>query len=224
MKNKKLLRYIPPICMLIIILVSGFSLNQMPILMLPLCLSVFIMLFQSEANRYGYLVGSFNCLLYGFADGYVGLYATAASDVLLFFPIQLFTFLNWNKHPDGNTVIFKKLTTKQRLFTATAFIAAGIIQYIILTAIGSNYAILDNVVSLLGILVAVLTLFAYIEYSYIWIISTTLSAVLRFRVLLNDVSQLSFFIMAIYNVCYVTIAFINVRKNYLRQQIEQLNA
>ena len=76
MKDKKI--YIIGITF-IAILIAGILTKQEFFLMIPLFISLFIMAYQAEANRYSILAGSLNSLLYTAAYLYMGVYGSAAS-------------------------------------------------------------------------------------------------------------------------------------------------
>ena len=56
----------------IAILTTGILTKQNFFLMVPLFISLFVMSFQSEANRYGSLMGAINSLIYTAAYTYMG--------------------------------------------------------------------------------------------------------------------------------------------------------
>ena len=58
----------------IAILITGILCKQEFFLMIPLFISLFVMAFQSEANRLGPLMGSINSLLYAGCYIYMGVY------------------------------------------------------------------------------------------------------------------------------------------------------
>lgn len=215
---KKYSKYILPLIMLCVVIASGIIQKQKFFYMLPLCISVFVMLFQSKANRYAYLLGGLNSLIYGAVDASLGLYASAVYDVAFSFSLQIITFFNWKKHASGNSVVFKKMSVKMRAITLLAFVFSAITLFIVLRLAESKYALLDNLASLLGLLVSILTMLAYIEYSYIWILNAALGVLLKLQVVMNDASQLSHLLFSMYSFCCVIMAFINVRKLYIQQQ------
>ncbi len=202
----------------VLIVATGIAFKQPFIRMLPLLISLFIMLFQAEANRYSYIAGGLNSILYACVYFSLGLYASAASALFFSFPIQILTFWNWNKHSYEKSTQFKKLSTKSRSGIGIGFVLVWLAVFVALKLAGSEYAVLDNAVSLLGMLVSVLTMMAYIEYSYLWLISSAINIVLNIQVVLNDPSQMSYVIYAVYSMWCTVIAFINVRKIYAKQQ------
>ena len=82
----------------IAILAAGIAYKQEFFLMIPLFISLFVMSFQSEANRIGPLLGAINSLIYTAAYLYMGIYLSAVSAVLFSFPFQLMTFIRWSKN------------------------------------------------------------------------------------------------------------------------------
>ena len=110
------------------------------------------------------------------------------------------------------------MTAKQRLAVGALFIALWVIVLGILISMNSQYAILDNTASLLSICVSILTMLAYIEYAYLWLVSSALSIALNFQVMLNDPSHITFLIYTLYSFTCVISAFRNVRRLYAAQQ------
>jgi nicotinamide riboside transporter PnuC len=161
----------------IAILATGILTKQHFFLMVPLFISLFVMSFQSEANRYGSLMGAINSLIYTAAYTYMGVYGSAASALLLSFPMQLMTFFNWKKHAYKKTVIFKQMSNKMRVASTVGVLALWAVTALILYKLKYEYAIFDSILFLLGIIVSVLTMLAYIEYTYLWIVQ----AVVEYR-------------------------------------------
>ena len=206
----------------VLIVVAGIVFKQPFIRMLPLLISLFIMLFQAEANRYSYIAGGANALFYTYVYFQVGLYASAASALFFSFPIQILTFISWNKHSYEKTTRFKKLSVKARVCVCIGFVAVWLGVLKILQLAGSGYAVLDNTASLLGVLVSVLTMMAYVEYSYLWLVSTSINIILNIQVALNDPRHIPYVIFTVYNMWCVVNAFKNVQRLYKKQQAERV--
>ena len=202
----------------IAIFVAGILCKQEFFLMIPLFVSLFVMSFQSEANRIGSLIGSINSLIYTAAYIYMGVYASAASAILFRFPIQLMTFIRWKKNPYKKTVIFKKMTTKMRIAWGAAFLVAWGIMAALFMQLGYKYAILDSGTFLFGFIIPVLTMLAYIEYTYLWIVQCIVGVFLNVQMVINDYKETTYLIYGIYALYCVIVAFINVQKFYKEQQ------
>lgn len=220
--NNKTIKNVVLLTTFVLIVVAGIVFKQPFIRMLPLLISLFIMLFQAEANRYSFIAGGFNALLYTYVYFRVGLYASATSALFFSFPIQILTFISWNKHSYEKTTRFKKLSVKARVCICIGFVAVWLGVLKILQLAGSGYAVLDNTASLLGVLVSVLTMMAYVEYSYLWLVSTSLDIILNIQVTLNAPSHIPYVIFTVYNMWCVVNAFKNVQKLYKKQQAERV--
>lgn len=207
----------------IAILVTGILCKQQWFLMVPLFISLFVMAFQSEANRIGVLIGAVNAVLYTVTYICMGVYASAASALLFSFPIQLMTFFRWKKNAYKSTVQFKKMSTKVRIlfFGVVAVLWAGLAG--VFYYLNYEYALLDSLTFLLGFIVPILTWLAYIEYTYLWIVSAVVGLFLNVQMVMNDYSQATYLIYGVYALYCVIGAFITVQKFYKEQQTELQN-
>lgn len=215
MKNKKIIIII---LTAIAILVTGILCKQKWFLTVPLFVSLFVMAFQSEANRIGVLIGAGNALLYTATYIYMGVFASAASAFLFSFPIQLLTFFRWKKNAYKNTVVFKKMSTKARILFTAGVLLLWAVTAIVFYHLDYEYALFDSITFLLGFIVPILTWLAYIEYTYLWIVQAVVGLFLNIQMIMNDYSQATYFVYGLYALYCVICAFINVHKFYKEQQ------
>lgn len=201
-----------------LILVSGILTRQNPLFMIPLFVSLGVMALQADVNRTAYLIGGINACIYGIVYICMGLYASAASALLFSSPLQLVTFLNWKRKAYGKATIFKKLTMKARIILASCAVLGFFIQQFVLTQLGSDYAILDNIASLVGIASSILSLLGYIEYIYLQILGTVLTIALNVQVTMTNPAHSTYLIYSLYCIYCLVLAFSNVRKLYKEQQ------
>ena len=185
---------------------------------LPLYISLVVSFLLSRVNRYAPLIGGFNSLLYAYVYYYFGLMAMAAYALFFSCPLQLFTFLQWNKRAYKHSTVFRCMTIKQRILTTAACVAAWLATYAILKAIGSSYQLLDNTVSLFGILISILTMFAFIEYTYLIIVSSLISIFLHARMMMDTPEQITYLIFSIYSFICIMRGFFQARALYAEQQ------
>ena len=202
----------------IAIFVAGVVCKQEFFLMIPLFISLFVMAFQSEANRIGPLIGSINSVIYTAAYIYMGVYASAASAILFSFPIQLMTFFRWKKNAYKKTAIFRKMSTKMRIVWSALFLVAWAVIAVIFMHLDYEYAILDSCTLLFDFVIPVLTMLAYIEYTYLWIAQCVLGVFLNIQMVVNDPKETTYLIYGIYALYCVIGAFVNVQKFYKEQQ------
>ena len=205
----------------IAILASGIYFKQEFFLMIPLFISLFVMSFQSEANRIGSLIGAINAVIYTAAYLYMGVYVSAVSAFFMSVPLQLATFFNWKKNAYKKTVIFKKMSVKMRIISLVALLVSWGISAGVLTFFKYEYAIFDTVTFLLGLAVSVLTMLAYIEYTYLWIVSSFTGLIVNIQMVINNPKEITYLIYGVYALYCVIMAFINVQKFYKEQQNEK---
>ncbi len=227
MKMKKLTPdFIITLCIMattaILITVSAVVFKQSAWRTLPLYVSLFIALLQSRVNRFAPLIGSVNSLVYALVYFSYNLYASALYAVLVSCPLQMVTFLRWRKHKRGTTTRFRSLTGKQRLMIFGSAILAFILLYLIMSALGSGYLLLDNTVTLVGIFSTVFMMLAYIEYTVLVIVGNLCSISLYITMLAAHPEQLTYLIFSCYSLFCGCIAVYHVRLNYKAQQTESI--
>lgn len=210
-------------CTAILITVAGIRFRQSFLRILPLYISLIVGLLQSRVNRYASLVGSLNSLLYGAVYFYYGLYGSLFSAVLFSFPIQLVTFIRWNKNKWEHSTVLRKLSFKQRLVLSVCFAAALIAMWIILPLLGSQYVFLDALTNILGIVIYFLTMFAYIEYTFLMIVNGVIGTALYISMLGDSPEMTTYLIYSVYSFICISIAFFQAKKLYCDQQAEVKN-
>lgn len=106
---------------------------------LPLYISLLIALLQSEVNRYANLVGGLNSIIYSVVYFYYNLYAMAAYALIVSFPLQIATFILWNKQPWQNSTVLKRFSTAKRAVLIIGTIIAWAIICYFLSATDSSH-------------------------------------------------------------------------------------
>lgn len=202
----------------ILITVAGVYYKQSFLRILPLYISLVIGMLQSRVNRYASLIGSMNSLLYGAVYFYYSLYGSMFSAVLFSFPIQLLTFIRWNKNKWEHSTVLRKLSWKQRVLILTGFAVALVAMWILLPLIGSQYVFLDSFTNLLGIIIYFLTMFAFVEYTFLMIINGVIGIVLYITMLLQTPEIMTYLIFSVYSLICIIFAFFEAKKLYGSQR------
>lgn len=199
------------------ITVTGIVYGQSPLRILPLYISLAVGLLQAGANRYASLLGGINSILYTIVYFLLGLYASAWYALFFSCPIQIATFIRWSRHTYGQSTVFRKMTGKQRLFTVVLCAVSFGGMYVILRALGSSYQLLDITTSILGILISILTMLAYVEYSWLMLPSGIISIFLHIQMMADYPAQITYLVFSLYSMICVTRGFFRVRKLYAEQ-------
>lgn len=179
---------------------------------LPLLVSTFVMLLQSKVNRYAFIVGALNSILYAVADFHMTLYSQAAFALLFSFPVQVIAFINWNKNTQNGVTETKSISGKGRVLLFASMAVGWGILYLIFSVFKSEYLLLDNTVTVIGIVSTLLVTFRYSEYSLFQVISSTVNIILFSYMITDDPSRIVWLIYTAYGtVCSIT-AFIRMNK------------
>ena len=206
-------------CTAVLITVTAIYYKQKFLLIMPLYVSLIIGMLQSKVNRYSCLLGSANSIVYGIVYFYYNLYASALSAVLFSCPIQLITFIRWNKNKRGNSTKLNKLTLKQKLLMVAGYVVLLVAMWIILPLIGSEYVFLDSASNVLGIFIYFLTMFAFIEYTFCMIVNGILTIILYITMIPQSPDISTHLIFAVYSFVCICFAFFEARKLYKSQNV-----
>ena len=201
----------------LLITVTGILFNQSFIRILPLYVSLFVGVLQSRANRYASLLGGMNSILYALVYVYLGLYASAGYAILFSFPLQIMTFILWSRRKQGESTKFRKMSWGCRILVLIGYLTCFAILRAVLQAAGSSHQLLDNLTSLTGILISVLAMFAFVEYTWLMLPSGMLGIVLNFATMQTNPEQITYVVYSFYSIICVTIQFFRVRKLYAEQ-------
>lgn len=202
----------------VLITAAGVYFRQGFLRILPLYISLIIALLQTRISRYASLMGSINSLLYGVVYIYYSLYGSAFSAFLFSFPVQMLTFIRWNKNKWEHSTVLRKLSLRQRLIICAGYVAGLAAMWIILPLIGSQYVFLDSVTNLLGILIYFLTMFAYVEYTFLMIVNGVIGIALYAEMLPETPEITTYLIFSVYSFICIVFAFFRARKIYANQQ------
>lgn len=197
--------------------VSGIIFHQAFFRMCPLFVSLFVMALNSKANRYGLLIGSLNSLCYAAVYYYYNLIGTMFSALLISFPIQLVSFILWARKPYAKSTVFKSMKKWHYIVLATIMLASYIVTVWVIKLLHGSFAYLDAACFVFGIVVSILTLFAFVEYPVFNIISCILSIVLYVAMLPNNPEQTTYLIFSIYSFICVLRMRKSVKDLYLKQ-------
>ncbi|MBQ4516690.1 MAG: nicotinamide mononucleotide transporter [Clostridia bacterium] len=205
----------------VLILATGIIFKQKFFAILPLFISLIVMILQSRVNSIGFLMGGLNSVLYAIVYLGFGLYASAAYAFFVSFPMQLMTFINWRKRPYGKSTILRKLSAKQRIFGAIALVTLWFALTAIVNALGGSYGGLDSAVSLIGVVGTMLSMFAFIEYSYFNMATNLLSVILYINMLGAMPEQSTYLVSSAFGLVCNARAFLIAHRLYKKQQEEK---
>lgn len=215
-ENKMICAVVLPTAIAIIVsaVIGGVSILKI----LPLMVSLIIMLMQSSANRYAFLLGSLNSVLYAIVYVSFTLYSSAINALLLSLPIQLITFIRWNKHACKQSTIFRKMSQRVIILTLVGSGLCFVLMNFMLSSFGSPYMVLDNLQFVISTLNYILCFLAFIEYPYLQVLGAVISTVIYVSMIADDPASIPYLIYSLYSLICVTRAVFAVRAAYKEQQ------
>ena len=224
-KNSKLSKkdifiYILMVTTGILITVTGIYYKQSFLRILPLYNSLIIAMLQSRVNRYSNLLGSVNSLLYAAVYFYYKLYASFFSALLFSFPMQMITFIRWNKNKWESSTVLKKLSWKTRILLVASYGIMVFAMWKVLPLLGAEYAFLDSATNILGVYVLFLTMFAYVEYTTCMILNGIIGIALYIAMLENSPETMPFLIFSVYSFICIGFAYFEAKRLYKEQNKE----
>lgn len=123
-------------------------------------------------SRVGQLVGVVHSLLYGIIMYSNGVYGTAIYDLIYCAPMQLYTFFAWGKKKQGkDKVVVSRYTKAQRALIVLVLILTILIYCIIATKLNIQFALIDGISIILGVVGLYMTSKKKIEQWFCYIIS-----------------------------------------------------
>ena len=113
-KNRKIfIDYIPMALTAVLIITFAIINKQSFIMTLPTLVTLIVQIMVVRANRYAFLVGGTNALLYAIAPWTEKLYFSVVSCVCISAPIQYMSFFIWNKKKSKRKFEHKLTIIKQ---------------------------------------------------------------------------------------------------------------
>ncbi len=202
----------------IVITVGGIIMKQSFWRILPLYISLIVAYLNSRVDRKAFLIGGLNSVLYAVVYISFGLYSSAGFALLVSFPFQIWTFIRWNKRPYENSTIFQRLSAKKRALISVAFIICWILLNLVSSLLGANYALIDNTLTLVGILATVLAVFPYIEYIWLNLVSAIISLILYAVMIRENPEQITYLAYSVYALICISLSVVNSQRLYKAQQ------
>lgn len=177
---------------------------------LPLFVSVVIMFLQSRVNRYAFLIGALNAILYAVAYSYMTLYSSAAYALFISFPLQVITFFSWQKNTRQGVTDTRSFTKKGRLGLFLFIALTWTLLFILFSALESEYLIVDNTVAVIGIVATLLCTMRYSEYAALQVLTNCISIVLYSYMALKDPGRSVWLVFSAYSTVCSSVAFIKM--------------
>ena len=153
--------------------------------------------FTAKANRMNFPFAMVNTIVFAIYLGYFGIWATFWLEVIVYMPLNVYSWINWYRHKDDEDKLLAKskvLTWWQNILVAAAIMALTVFVYYALsflagdtwmkfaTKFGWNITVmkwLDAAIFAIGIVASILEALRYKE-QYAWWLITDVIAVTQY--------------------------------------------
>lgn len=194
------------------LMIAGIICYRPPVLTyISLLISMAVMFLQSKVNRYAFLVGALNSILYAVAYVKMQLYATALYALAFSCPLQLITFFNWNRYTNENRTRLREMPLKIRLKTLVCIVGGFVLFYVIFRKMNSQYLFWDNCISVLGIITSIICMLRFKEYIFLQILCSMVSLLTFMTMLESDPSRIIWVVNYINAIISSCTAFKNMK-------------
>ena len=223
--RKILIDSIPAFLVGAVILYVAVTREQTVLKTLPTLITLVVQMLLVAANRYAFLLGGTNALLYGIAYFSEGLYFSMISAVAISAPIQYFSFIRWGRRrKEKGTAELRFLSVKGKMLTLLCASVLFVLCYFLLAPFfkDGRYPFLDTVGFALGIVVSVLAAFGYVESQYINLVAILLKIGMWILITLESPENFNYIIISLYNGYRVAQAAVQWTRKYLKNRKEML--
>ncbi len=206
MKLKKQYMLFIMLAVAVAVTVCGIVFKQAVWRMIPLYVSLVIALLQSRVNRFAPLLGGANALLYTAVYFSYALYGQALYALLVSCPLQIVTFVRWQKRKSGNSTVLRKMPNIMKILVSVACVGIWILLAFFRKNSDSAYYLLDNTVTLFGILATIVMMLSFIEYTVLMVINGCCTIWLYISMLETNPEQFTYLVFAIYSLLCTVLA------------------
>lgn len=217
-----LIDYVPLFVTLVLVVGSGIKEKQSFIKMLPVITSLAVYLLMARVNRWNFMLGAINSIVYAIGFFQDGLYASVASALLCSMPIQVASFVMWNKNKyKKSATIIKNLSIRHKIFTLLIVAISSAVSVLVFSKIsGTQYVVMDGISFAWGIFSSIYVAFGIIDGMFISLANSVLK--LPFWIIIiaeGNRANVTYLIMALYTLLKVSQTFINWIKLYREQKL-----
>lgn len=210
-KNKNLSFYVFGLSFFLIV-IGILHYRPSPFLFIPLLVSAVVMFLQSRVNRYAFLIGAINSILYAIAYIKMSLYATALYAITVSCLLQIVTFINWQRYTTPKETKLRKMSGKVRGILFGGMLAGWLLLYLIFLRFNSQYLLLDNSVAVLGTISTILCALRFKEYTFLQVVGSIIGIITYILMLNEDPSRIIWVVSSANAIICACIAWINMNK------------
>ena len=225
MKTKRLYTDYLPMLPVAVLIIAFSAINQQSFLKtLPTLITLIVQILLCRANRFAFLTGAINSLIYGAAYVSEGLYFSAIFAAAVSAPIQLYSFFSWSRRQTiSKQTELRVMRTQIRIIVILISLAAWSALYFGGASIfaNANMPIFDTFHFSMGVIVSLLAAFRYVESQYFSAVSCITTIVMWGIICADAPGNLNYLIISCYNLYMVTRTAIHWTRQYIEHRQEK---
>ena len=210
--------YAPMILAFFAILIFAIIFQEKFINVLPLFISLVVYFLKSKAHPFAFLLDALNCMIFVVIYYQQGLYGSVIS-ISIGIVLAVLAFVRWKKNAYKQSTVFKKMHTAGRIILAVVLLAAWGVSCYALNKMNGSQVALDGLVLVLGFLIPLLNVFAYVDVIPLNLLNQFIACVIWICVVIEgDMAKLTYVASTIYSVSMSIVQSIVWIKLYKEQQ------
>lgn len=222
MKMKRLYTdYLPMLPVAALIIVFSVINQQSFLKTLPTLITLIVQILLCRANRFAFLTGGINSLIYAAAYLSEGLYFSAIFAAAVSAPIQIYSFFSWSRRQTtSKQTELKVLGIRMRIIVILVSLAAWFAVYFGGSSVFANarMPIFDTFHFSMGVIVSLLAAFRYVESQYFSAVSCITTIVMWGMICADAPGNLNYLIISCYNLYMVVRAAIHWTRQYVEHR------
>lgn len=179
MKKKELKQILIPLLVCIISIIIGLTTNNSFLGMIVLITGILNSYYSSVGNKINFPIGVVNNLVLSYISFKNNNYGLVIFNLLLFMPINIKGYFEWDKNSNKNLVENRGLGIKKGIITIIISIIIGLIVAYLLGLIpGERLTYLDSFTNVISFIAGILLMLRYNESWILYLINNVLDLIL----------------------------------------------
>lgn len=187
--------YIYSTIVLVIALAACIYQNNSLIVVITTISGIIYVLLNAKVNKYGFVFGIINILLYGIILLNQKIYGGAIYNIVYGFPMLVYGYIIYSRDEKKKQIGIKTIDSKVRTWAIVILTIVIAITAYVLSLLNSNLVIIDSITIILGASGIYLASNKYKEQWIVWIIANTMNTIMWTILTIKNIENLPILVM-----------------------------
>ncbi len=221
--------YIPMAATALCILYFAIVRQQPFIQAFPLLVSLYVQYLTAHANRWSFVIGGTNAIVYAIGFMMLRTYFSAIQSVLISAPLQYVSFFLWKKNAKAGDKISSRLRFLSLPWQATCVlgtVALWLSLYFVFTPLfaDASFPLMDSFVFAMGVISPILSAFRFVEAQYYSCIGQVVYTLMWVVMAFAEPASINYVIIAVYGLYRIAQAIVTWTRLYMQQKGEDTDS